>query len=225
MPGRGVAHQREREEGLPGERGRGTDDLLLSCVVRARRWRRRTGGCAGSWARRPWELRLPDGQVLRSGDVLQDGRRGAAARGSVTGPGARPKAAEPGEQAVAGDAARVMAERFRPELFDFFRWPMAQILEDSPLAGGGAGCRGPVPHLAEAVAGVLNGLDWGCLQLRQAGASDAFPAGCGVVPDRAGDGELHLRLVVQGRAATSRSNENLNGHRFLVIESDTLTQG
>ena len=25
------------------------------------------------------------------------------------------------------------AERFRPELFEFFHWPMAQILEDSPL--------------------------------------------------------------------------------------------
>jgi hypothetical protein len=31
------------------------------------------------------------------------------------------------------ETLRVNAERFRPELFDFFRWPMAQILEDSPL--------------------------------------------------------------------------------------------
>ena len=31
------------------------------------------------------------------------------------------------------ETLRVAAERFRPELFEFFRWPMAQILEDSPL--------------------------------------------------------------------------------------------
>jgi hypothetical protein len=31
------------------------------------------------------------------------------------------------------ESVRVLAERFRPELFEFFRWPVARILEESPL--------------------------------------------------------------------------------------------
>jgi hypothetical protein len=31
------------------------------------------------------------------------------------------------------ETLRVNAERFKPELFDFFRWPMGRILQDSPL--------------------------------------------------------------------------------------------
>jgi hypothetical protein len=31
------------------------------------------------------------------------------------------------------ETLRVQAERFKAELFEFFRWPMAQVLEDSPL--------------------------------------------------------------------------------------------
>jgi len=31
------------------------------------------------------------------------------------------------------ETLQVNAEWFLPELFDFFRWPMAEILENSPL--------------------------------------------------------------------------------------------
>ena len=98
----------------------------------------------------PWTLTLPDGRVLRAGDVLQ--ASGAVLPREVVLARAKAEGREPGEQLVL-ETLVVMAERFRPELFEKFRWPFAQILEDSPLLVAAARCRGPVPHLAEAVAG------------------------------------------------------------------------
>lgn len=71
-----------------------------------------------------WEIGLLDGQVLRSGDVLEhDGevrqRREDGSR-------------NPEERNVL-ESDRVHAERFRSELFDQFHWSFEQIMRDSPL--------------------------------------------------------------------------------------------
>src|SRR5262249_21715553 len=97
-------------------------------VAEANRRLRRELGAA------PWEVRLPDGEFLRGGGVLEgDGR--VMARGGGGGQG-RGAGREAGEQLLL-ETLRAAAERFRPELFDFFRWPMAGILEDSPLLVAG----------------------------------------------------------------------------------------
>ena len=167
----------------------------------------------------PWELRLPSGQVLRSGDVLQAG--GAVLPREVVKARAKAEGREAGEQLVL-ETLRVAAERFRPELFDFFRWPMAEILANSPL------------------------------QVSERDADDQFrtwlklwPA-CsrvwigGVYSSGKPEHRTHFRPIaewyqigpVMGNytcgssfkpESYQRSNENLNGHRFLVLESDTLT--
>jgi len=87
----------------------------------------------------PWELRLPDGRVLRSGDLLQKNGvvlRQELVRSGVFGESALPGRAawpRPPGEALLLQTLKVAAEKFRPELFEFFRWPMAEILEDSPL--------------------------------------------------------------------------------------------
>ena len=182
----------------------------------------------------PWELRLPGGKLLRSGDILQrDGsvltRReiedGRSQMGGVAAPmgrfmGTPGTASLPGERLIL-ESLRVAAERFRTELFEFFRWPMAQILEDSPLL------------VAERDADEQF-RTW--LKLWPACSTvwigDVYSSG---KPEH----RTHFRPVsewyqigpVMGnytcgsafqRGTYRRSNENLNGHRFLVIESDTL---
>jgi len=171
----------------------------------------------------PWEIRLPGGRVLRNGDVLQ-------ASGAVTpreivaqsrhgfghvAPGA--------DEKILLETLRVNAERFKPELFEFFRWPYAQINEDSPL------------------------------QVAQRDSEDQFrtwlklwPAHCHVwIGDVFSSGrpehKTHFMPVAEwyqigpvmgnytcGAAfkpgSFSRSNENLSGHRFLVVESDVLSR-
>ena len=37
------------------------------------------------------------------------------------------------EEKLLLETVRVMAERFRPELFEVFRWPFGEIVESSPL--------------------------------------------------------------------------------------------
>ncbi len=168
----------------------------------------------------PWELRLPDGQVLRSGDVLQAG--GAVLPREVVKARARAEGREPGEQALL-EALRAVADRFKPELFDFFRWPMAQILADSPLLVADRDAEQQFRT-------------W--LKL--------WPAHCHVwVGDVFSSGKpehrTHFRPITEWYqigpvlgnytcgssfkpGSFQRSNENLNGHRFLVIESDTLAK-
>src|SRR5215472_15294505 len=98
-----------------------------SCVAAVaeanRRLRRELGASA-------WELRLPGGQTLRSGDVLQSG--GTVLPREVVKARAQAAGREAGEHLLL-ETLRVAAERFRPELFEFFRWPMSEILEESPL--------------------------------------------------------------------------------------------
>jgi hypothetical protein len=129
---------------------------------------------------------------------------------------------ERNEQVVL-ETVRVLAERFRPDLFEFFRWPMAQILEDSPLLVAGRDAEDQFRT-------------W--LKLWPAHATvwigDVFSSGR---PEH----RTHFRTVgewyqigpVMGNftcggafrpGSYSRSNENLNGHRFMVVESDTLAK-
>jgi hypothetical protein len=191
-----------------------------------------------------WEIALPGGSGLRSGDILQKdgtvlaretlrniehstfnaehrmGNGGAAATPYRRDVGQRPEATA--ERTVL-ETVRVNAERFAPEMFEMFHWPFAQILEDSPLL------------------------------VSERDAEDQFrtwlklwPAHCHVwIGDVYSSGKpehrTHFRTIsdwyqigpVMGNytcgssfkpGSFRRSNENLNGQRFLVVESDSLTK-
>jgi hypothetical protein len=170
----------------------------------------------------PWTLTLPGGRVLRNGDVLQSSGtvlpRELLAEGHL---GSRKDAKAQSEEKLLLETLRANAERFKPELFDFFRWPLAQIIEDSPLL------------------------------VHQRDAEDQFrtwlrlwPAHCHVwIGDIYSSGKpehrTHFRPVADwyqiGPAmgnftcgssfkpgSFQRSNANCNGTRFMVVESDTL---
>jgi hypothetical protein len=168
----------------------------------------------------PWELKLPGGKILRNGDVLQ--ASGVVLPREVVQASARAEGREAGEQLVL-ETLRALADRFKPELFEKFRWPFAQIIGDSPLL------------------------------VAERDAEDQFrtwlrlwPAHCHVwIGDIFSSGKpehaTHFRPVADwyqiGPAmgnftcgssfkpgSFQRSNANCNGTRFLVIESDTLAK-
>jgi hypothetical protein len=150
--------------------------------------------------------------------VLQHG--GEVLRREVIQAQAR-MAGSTGEEKLVLETVRTLAERFRPELLDVFQWPFAQIHKESPL------------------------------QVAERDAEDQFrtwlrlwPAHCTVwIGDVFSSGKpehrTHFRPIadwyrigpVMGNytcgssfkpGSYRRSNENLNGQRFLVVESDTL---
>jgi hypothetical protein len=121
------------------------------------------------------------------------------------------------------ETLRILAERFKPELFETFHWPFAQIIADSPL------------------------------QVCHRDADDQFrtwlklwPAHCHVwIGDIYSSGKPEHRTNFRPVAdwyqigpamgnftcgssfkpgSFQRSNANCNGTRFLVIESDTLAK-
>lgn len=168
----------------------------------------------------PWEITLPGGRRLRNGDVLQ--RDGTVKRHEVIQGGAAAPAYQREEKLVL-ETVRVLAERFAPEMFERFQWPFAQIVADSPL------------------------------QVCERDAEDQFrtwlklwPAHCHLwIGDVFSSGKpehrTHFRPIADwyqiGPALGNytcgssfkpgsyrRCNENLNGHRFMVIESDTLAK-
>ena len=170
-----------------------------------------------------WVLRLPSGAVVRSGDVLQ--RDGAVKRREVIQGERRARSDAPyhADERIILESLRVAAERMRADMAAAFCWPHAQIVEDSPLL---------VSHRGAEEQFRL----W--LQLWPAGATvwigDVFSSG---KPEHKG----HFRPVeewagigpVMGNftcgssfkpGSYQRSNENCNGTRFLVVESDTLTR-
>jgi len=192
----------------------------------------------------PWELRLPDGRVLRSGDLLkcrvengerrmeivrQEGGRsfgrggaGPYQEGQSFGRGGTRPYQDGGERLVL-ESLRAHAERFKPELFEFFRWPMAKILEDSPLL---VADRDPEDQFRT----------W--LRLWPACSTvwigDVYSSGR---PEH----RSHFRPVAEwyqigpamgnftcGSAfkpgSYQRSNQSLDGQRFLVVESDSLSR-
>ena len=167
-----------------------------------------------------WELRLTDGRTLRSGDVLQAG--GAILPREVLKARARAEGREAGEVLLL-ESLRAAAERFRPELFDFFKWPMAQILEGSPLLVAERDAEDQFRTWLKL---------WPACSTVWIG--DVYSSGN---PEH----RTHFRPVsewyqigpVMGNytcgssfkpGCHSRSNENLEGHRFLVVESDTLAR-
>jgi hypothetical protein len=184
----------------------------VGVVAEANRRLRRELGAA------PWELRLPDGKLLRSGDVLQ--ADGGILPREVVKARARAEGREAGEQLIL-ESLRGAAERFSPELFEFFRWPMAEILEDSPLLVAERDAEDQFRtwlRLWPACSTVWIG--------------DVYSSGR---PEHA----AHFRSVaewyqigpVMGNytcgssfkpGCWSRCNENLSGQRFMVVESDTL---
>jgi hypothetical protein len=118
---------------------------------------------------------------------------------------------------------RVLAERFKPELFEVFRWPMERILAESPL------------QVSERD-GNEQFRTW--LKLWPAHSTvwigDVYSSG---KPEH----RTHFRPVadwyqigpVLGNFTCGssfkpdsyqRSNETIDGHRFLVLESDTLSR-
>jgi len=168
----------------------------------------------------PWALTLPGGRVLRSGDILQ--ASGEVLPREVVQAKASAERRDAGEQLVI-ETVRVMAERFRLELFESFHWPFAQIVSDSPLL------------------------------VSERDAEDQFrtwlrlwPAHCHVwIGDVFSSGKpehrSHFRPVADWYqigpcmgnytcgssfrpGSYRRCNENLNGQRFLVVESDTLAK-
>ena len=168
----------------------------------------------------PWALTLPDGRTLRAGDVLQSS--GAILPREVVIARARVEGRDVGEQLVL-ETLVAMAGCFRPELFEKFHWPFAQILEDSPLLVAN---RDPEDQFRT----------W--LRL--------WPAHCHVwIGDVYSSGRpehrTHFRPIadwyqigpVMGNytcgaafkpGTFSRSNANCDGTRFLVVESDTLAK-
>ena len=119
------------------------------------------------------------------------------------------------------ETLRTLAERFKPELLDLFRWPFDRLLAESPLKV----CDRDAEDQFRT---------W--LKLWPAHATvwigDVFSSG---KPEH----RTHFRPIADwyqiGPAlgnftcgssfkpgSYSRCNENLNGHRFLVVESDTL---
>jgi len=119
------------------------------------------------------------------------------------------------------ETLRTVADRFRPELFETFRWPLARILEDSPLLVADRDAEDQFRT-------------W--LKLWPAHShvwiGDVYSSG---KPEH----RAHFRPVaewyqigpVMGNftcgssfqpGSYQRSNANCNGTRFLVVESDTL---
>ena len=156
---------------------------------------------------------------MRSGDVLQSS--GAVLPRELVRARAQAEGRVPGEQLLL-ETLRVAAD-FKTDLFELFRWPMAQILEESPLL---VADRDSDEQFRT----------W--LRL--------WPAYCTVwIGDVYSSGKAehrtHFRALaewyqigpVMGNftcgssfkpGSYQGSNDNLNGHRFLVIESDTLAR-
>lgn len=164
-----------------------------------------------------WEITLPGGNVLRSGDVLQ-GDGTIVPRETLA---CRPQS-EASERLIL-ETLRIIAERFRGELLTRFHWPVSAIHAESPLQ---VFDRDPEDQFRT----------W--LKL--------WPAHCHVwIGDVFSSGKpehrTHFRPVAEWYqvgpvlgnftcgssfkpGSYQRSNENLNGHRFLVIESDSLSK-
>jgi hypothetical protein len=167
-----------------------------------------------------WEIALPGGKVLRSGDILQ---RDGTVKTKAEIVGSQAASSSHSDEKLLLATLQAVAERFKPELFEQFRWPFGQILTDSPL------------------------------QVCERDAEDQFrtwlrlwPAHCHVwIGDIFSSGkpehQTHFRPVadwyqigpVMGNftcgssfkpGSFQRSNANCNGTRFMVVESDTLAK-
>ena len=165
-----------------------------------------------------WEMVLPGGRVLRSGDILQsDGT--VKKREVIEGGAAAPPYQR--EEKLELATLQAVADRFKPELFEKFFWPFDQILTDSPLL---VADRDPDDQFRT----------W--LRLWPAHSTvwvgDIYSTGR---PEHA----THFRPLSDWQkigpamgnytcgsafkpGTFSRSNANCDGTRFLVVESDSL---
>lgn len=165
---------------------------------------------------REWAIRLQDGRVIRSGDVIRHNGTITPREVIAALPKADRKAKE--ELAMLG----VVAKRAAPAIAERFKWPFDAIVADSPL------------------------------QLAHRNAEEQFrvwlsiwPPGVTVwIGDVFSSGRpehvAHFRPVTEWRqigptanytcgssfkpGSYRRSNDNINGHRFLVVESDILNR-
>ena len=168
----------------------------------------------------PWTLTLPDGKIIRSGDVLQ--ASGVVLPREVVNARAKAEGRDASEQLVL-ETLVAMAGRFKPDLFERFGWPFAQVLTDSPLL---VADRDPDDQFRT----------W--LKIWPANSTvwigDVYSTGR---PEHA----THFRPLadwyqigpVMGNytcasafkpGTFSRSNETIAGQRFMVVESDTLAK-
>lgn len=172
---------------------------------------------------KPWQVTLREG-VLRNGDLLRcapgegTGRMQIVKRESFNRQAAGSNGTN--EQLIL-ESLKAQAERFRPELLEFFRWPLAEIMEQSPLLV----CERDPEEQFRLWLNLWpeDSIVW---------IGDVFSSG---KPEYC----EHFRPVAEWRAswpvagnftcASSfkpgswrRSNDSLNGHRFMVVESDTL---
>ncbi len=172
---------------------------------------------------RPWQLELHEG-VLRNGDLLrcatEAGGKAEIVRGESFRQRPGPRRQESNEKLVL-ESLKVHAERFRHELFDYFRWTLGEILEESPLL---VSERDPEDQFQLWLnLWPTDSIVW---------IGDVFSSG---KPEH----RAHFRSVAEWRSAWPvagnftcassfkpgswrRSNDSLSGHRFMVIESDTL---
>ena len=164
-----------------------------------------------------WAIRLPSGKVLNSGDVLQPG--GQVLPREVIEAKAVRDGKEKKEALILADTA-ARAKRWGPAMHETFKWTYQAISTSSPannLDDGEAMFRSWL-LLWPAKATIWMG--------------DIYDSG---KPEHAS----HFRPIADWFAmgpsagnftcgssfkpgSYSRSNANLNGHRFLVVESDTL---
>lgn len=162
-----------------------------------------------------WELRLPDGRTIRSGDVLRhDGQILPREVVAAKAPDKRAK-----EQLV---MLAEVAKRMAPQIAAKFNWPFEAILADSPLQ---VAQRDPEDQFRVWLS------IWPPTVTVWIG--DVFSSG---KPEHA----AHFRPVPEWReigptanytcgssfkpGSYRRSNDNINGHRFLVVESDILNR-
>ena len=167
-----------------------------------------------------WALRLPDGRVIRNGDVMQ--ATGTILPREVIKQRAVLARVSESDQ-LDREAFTAAVETFKPDLFSSFHWPYAQIVADSPRAVADRDAEDQFRtwlRLWPAHSTVWIGDIW----------SSGKP-----------EHRAHFRPISEwsriGPAMGNytcgssfkpgvhqRSNENLNGHRFLVLESDTLSR-
>lgn len=163
-----------------------------------------------------WTIHLPGGRVIRSGDVLQP--TGQVVPREVIEATAKANGKDRKEAVILADIA-ARAKRWEPFMHQRFRWPYQAITDSSPAKN--IGC--PTAMFRA----------W--LKLWPAYVTiwigDVYDSGR---PEHAKNFRPIPEWSASGPAGNytcgssfkpgsySRSNANLNGHRFLVVESDTL---
>ena len=160
-----------------------------------------------------WSIKMPGGAILRSGDILQTG--GTILRKETI-------VAQPGDREVL-EHIKARAEGFRDDLFDVFRWSFEDILRESPVQTADRDADEQFRTWLKLWP--LNSHVW---------IGDVFDSGkpehkanFRPVSDwyQIGPAMGNFTCGATFKPGTfSRSNESIGDHRFMVLESDTLTK-